>query len=88
MIAPFFHRCWVGVNVCCALILTTVPLLAQEEAEGDESPDWVLSFALMILFLGLTLFILLRPLKRSDTAFSSDELRAQKDEAINKRNSH
>jgi hypothetical protein len=38
----------------------------------------------MIAFLALTLFILLRPTKRSDSAFTYDELQAQKEENMRK----
>ena len=80
MFASFFHRCWlaVGLFFCMA-----VPLWAQDAAT-DETQEWVISYAIMILFLILTVLILLRPLKRSDSAFSFDELKAQKDEDMKK----
>ena len=71
------------MTVFTVLLVTSVPLWAQEETE-EETQVWVLSYALVILFLGLTLAILLRPTKRSDTAFSYDELRAQKEEEMKK----
>jgi len=60
-----------------------VPLWAQDAA-ADDTQEWVISYAIMILFLILTVLILLRPLKRSDSAFSFDELKAQKDEDMKK----
>ena len=71
------------MTVFAVLLVTSVPIWAQDEA-GEETQVWVLSYALMILFLGLTLLVLLRPTKRSDTAFSFDELRAQKEEDLKK----
>ena len=83
MFARILHWCWSAVTVFTVLLCTSVPLWAQDEAE-EETQVWVLSYALMILFLGLTLAILLRPTKRSETAFSFDELRAQKEEDMKK----
>ena len=76
-----FTWCWAAI---LSLFATSVPLWAQgNEAEG-ETQVWVISYFLMILFLGLTLAILLRPTKRSDSAFSYDELKAQKEEEMKK----
>ena len=80
MSAQFFHRCWVTVTV---FLFVAVPSWATEAA-ADETQEWVLSYALMILFLVLTMLILLRPLKRNDSAFSYDELQAQKEEEMKK----
>jgi TRAP-type C4-dicarboxylate transport system permease small subunit len=65
---------------------TAVPLWAKEEeaATGDEPQIWVISYAVLIAFLALSLFILLRPTKRLDSAFSYDELQAQKEEEVKK----
>ena len=82
MFAHFFHRCWLAVTV---FFFWTVPLWAQESTAADvETQEWVLSYALMLLFLGLTLLILLRPTRRNDSAFSYDELQAQKEEELKK----
>ena len=62
-------------------LFTASTLWAAEEAAA-ETQEWVISFAVTILFLALTILILLRPLKRSDSAFSYDELQAQKDEEM------
>jgi hypothetical protein len=60
-------------------------LWAQEEAAAEnETQVWVLSYAIMTAFLALALLILLRPTKRSDTAFSFDELQAHKEEEMKK----
>ena len=64
-----------------AFLFTITPLWAAEEQEPQA---WVLSYAIMILFLALTLIILLRPVQRSDSAFSDDEQRAQKAEEMKK----
>ena len=68
--------------VITTLLFTAVPLWAAEET--NEAPDWVISYTIMLLFLALTLLILLRPTKRSDSAFSDDEQRDQKEEALKK----
>ena len=69
--------------VFTVFFLTTVPLWAQE-AEDEETSVWVISYAIMFGFLALVLFILLRPTHRSDSAFSYDELQAQKEEDMKK----
>ena len=83
MFTRVFTWCWAAVMV---YLLTAVPLWAAEEAAAveDEGEIWVLSYALTLGFLGLTLFILLRPTRRSDSAFSYDEMRAQKEEEMKK----
>ena len=82
MSAHFFYRCWLAVTV---IFLTAVPLWAQAEAAEETEPVWVISFAVVILFLVLTLLILLaRPPKRSDSAFTFDELQAKKEEEMKK----
>jgi len=86
MFMRFFNRCWLAV---CVFFFTTAPLWAQEPTAADaETQEWVISFAVMLLFLGLTLLILLRRTKREDSAFSYDELQAQKDEEMKKMKGH
>ena len=80
MISQFITRCWLTVT---AFLCTAMPLLAQDGA-GDETETWVLQYFLMILFLALALLILLRPTKREDSAFSHDEIQAQKEEDMKK----
>jgi len=61
------------------------PLLAQDAQGGEtQTQVWVISYFLMFLFLGLTLAILLRPVKRDDSAFSYDELKEQREEEMKK----
>jgi len=81
MLRRFFNRCWATATVFC---VTAAPLWAKDEAAEQETRVWVLSYAIMIAFLTLTLFIILRPTKRSDSAFSFDELKAQKEEEMQK----
>jgi cytochrome b561 len=80
MFVRVFHWCWAAITF---LLFTAAPLRAADEA-GDETQVWVISYAIMIAFLALTLFILLRPTKRDDSAFSYDELKAQKEEEMKK----
>ena len=69
--------------IITVFFLTAVPLWAQE-ADAEEAPVWVISYAIMVGFLGLTLFLLLRPTHRADSAFSYDELQAQREEEMKK----
>jgi type VI protein secretion system component VasK len=85
MFLRIFNWCWITVT---ALVFMTTPLWAAEEG-GDDTQVWVLPYAIVILFLALTLLILLRPTKRSDSAFSFDELQAQREaEVKNARGGH
>jgi L-asparagine transporter-like permease len=81
MFVRVFNWCWAAVIV---FFCTAVPLWAAEEAAEDETQIWVISYAILIAFLALSLFILLRPTKRKDSAFTYDELQAQKEEELNK----
>jgi hypothetical protein len=83
MFARICNKCWIGIAALCVFFFTTTSLRAQgtEEVKAVE-PVWVVSFAIMILFLGLAIAILLRPTKRDDSAFSYDELQAQKEEEM------
>ena len=78
MFAPIFHRCWL---VIIALLFTATPLWAQEELEAR---DWLISYAVVVAFLGLIMLILLRPTKRNDSAFSFDEQKEQQEEEMKK----
>jgi len=80
MFVRIFNWCWITVTL---FFCTATPLWAQEE-QGGETQVWVISYFLMFLFLGLTLAILLRPVKRDDSAFSYDELKAQREEEMKK----
>ena len=80
MFVRIFNWCWMVIT---AFLITAGPLWA-EEAEAEETPVWVISYAVMLGFLALTLFILLRPTRRNDSAFSYDEQRAQKEEDMKK----
>jgi hypothetical protein len=55
---------------------------------SEEQPDWVLSYFLILLFLGFSVLILLRPSKRADSAFTTEELAAQHEEAMKKMMGH
>jgi len=71
------------------LLLSATPLWAAAEEEKGATQEWVISYAIMILFLVLTMLILLRPVTRNDSAFSFDELQTQKEEEMkNIRNTH
>ena len=81
MVSQFIIRCWLVVT---AFLCTVVPLWAQD-GEGEGGTEvWVLQYFIMIFFLVLALLILLRPTKREDSAFSFDEIQAQKEEEMKK----
>ena len=81
MFTRFFNRCWLAVT---AFFLVTGTLWAADDAAVPETQEWVISFSILILFLALTMMILLRRTKRSDSAFSYDEQQAQKEEEMKK----
>jgi hypothetical protein len=64
------------------------PLWAFAADESGNEKDWVLSYFLVLLCLGLAILILLRPSKRADSAFSNEELTAQREEAMKKMKKH
>ncbi len=70
---------WAAVIFFCLPVFT---LAAEETAE--KPPEWVLSYALVILFVGLAITILLRTAKRSESAFSQEELDKMKEEEMKK----
>jgi len=53
------------------------PVFALAE-DDKEPPDWVLSYFLLLLFLGLAILILLRPSKRVESALTQDEVDAER----------
>jgi hypothetical protein len=64
------------------------PVLVFGAEASEEEPDWVLSYFLVLLFLSFAILILLRPTKRSDSAFTTEELAAQHEEAMKKMLGH
>jgi hypothetical protein len=60
------------------------PLYGFGAESSEEQPDWVLSYFLILLFLGFSVLILLRPSKRTDSAFTPEELAAQHEENMKK----
>jgi len=61
------------------LIEPVVAWAAQQEEK--PAPEWVLSYVLLLLFLGLAILILLRPSKRNDSALTQDEIDAERAKA-------
>ncbi|MGL4595230.1 MAG: hypothetical protein ACRCUY_10910 [Thermoguttaceae bacterium] len=59
-------------------------LLFAAAQEEKESPEWVLSYFLVLLCLGLALLIILRPSKRTESTFTQEELNAQRAESVKK----
>ena len=81
MFVRIFNRCWIALTL---FLSAPASLWAQDDASGSGTQVWVISYFLMILFLGLALALLLRPTKREDSAFSYDELKTQKEEEMKK----
>jgi hypothetical protein len=85
MLQPF----WKTVMILYfGVLIFFQPFFVFGADSSGEKPDWVLSYFLVLLFLGLAVMILLRPSKRSDTAFTADELAAQQEEAMKKVKGH
>jgi Na+/proline symporter len=72
----------------CGILIFLQPFFVFGAESSKENPDWVLSYFLVLLFLGLAVLILLRPAKRSESAFTRDELTAQQQEAMKKMKGH
>ena len=83
MFVLIFNRCWLVIT---AFFFMIAPLWAQaqEAAAEPETQEWVLSYAIMIAFLALTMLILLRRTNRDDSAFSFDEQQAHREEEMKK----
>ena len=81
MFVRIFNWCWVVVTL---FFFMATPLCAEDGSPEGGTQIWVISYFIMILFLGLTLAILLRPTQRDDSAFSYDELKAQREEDMKK----
>ena len=83
----FVRCCYLAGNVIILTLFTTLPIWAQEVPAvppDNEAQIWVLPYAIMLLFFALVLGVMLRPTKRSDSAFSYDEQLAQKEEEMKK----
>ena len=60
------------------------PLFVFAAGEAEAAPEWVLSYFLVLLCVGLSILILLRPSKRSESAFSQEELDKMREEDLKK----
>lgn len=67
-----------------AVLFFFQPLFAVADDEKGGQPEWVLSYFLVLLCLGLSVLVLLRPCNRSETAFTQEELDNQKAEDLKK----
>jgi hypothetical protein len=54
-------------------------------ADDEKKPEYVLSYFLLLLFLGLSILILLRPSKRQDSALTQEEVDAERAQAAGKK---
>ena len=75
--------------LCFGMILLMEPVVVWA-AKGEEKkePEWVLSYVLLLLFLGLAILILLRPGKRKDTALTQEEIDAERAKTAGKKHGH
>ncbi len=73
-------------NVARIIATATLFFLPSWVMAADEgaAPEWVLSYALILLFVGLSIVILVRSAKRKDSAFSQDELDKMREEELKK----
>jgi multisubunit Na+/H+ antiporter MnhB subunit len=83
----FFRKNFLHGGLFPVILFTAASPVWAAEEEAPATPDWVISFSVMLLFLSLAIAILLRPTKRPDTAFTADELREQR-EAEKKKSGH
>ena len=63
------------------------PIIAFAQEEKDP-PEWVLSYTLLLLFLGLAILILLRPSKRTVSALTQEEVDAERAKTAGKKHGH
>ena len=61
------------------------PVFALAVADDKPPPEYVLSYFLLLLFLGLAILILLRPSLRKDSALTQDEVDAEKAKTAGKK---
>lgn len=54
------------------------PLMAFAQGQEEKKPpEWVMSYFMLLLFLGLAILILLRPGNRQDSVKTQDEIDAE-----------
>lgn len=61
------------------------PLGAQDVKKEDTEPIWVISWAIFYLFLALTIILLSRPTKRTETQLNEEETKKYLEEFAAKR---
>ncbi len=71
-----------------ALTFFFQPVFALAADEAESKPEWVLSYFLILLFVGLGVLVLLRPANRSETAFTQEEIDQRKEEEMKKMKRH
>ena len=69
-------------------ILLLEPVVVLAAREDKEPPEWILSYFLLLLFLGLAILILLRPTKRTDSALTQEEVDAERAKTAGKKHGH
>lgn len=89
---PMFRSCFFRCRRTLSRTFFAVLFFLQPVflfADDDkQSPEWVLSYFLVLLCLGLSVLILLRPTKRSDSAFTQEELDRQREEKLKEMKKH
>ena len=79
----FPPRCLLN-SLCLGAFLFFEPIFAMAQDDKAE-PEWVLSYFLLLLFLGLAILILLRPSKRTESALTQDEVDAERAKVAGKK---
>ena len=77
----FLNSLFLGVF----LFLEPVVAFAQDD---KPPPEYVLSYFLLLLFLGLAILILLRPTKRKESALTQEEVDAERAKTAGKKPGH
>ena len=76
-------RClWNSLFLGVFLFFAPVVALAQDD---KEPPEWVLSYFLLLLLLGLAVLILMRPTKRTESALTQEEVDAERAKVAGKK---
>jgi len=69
------------------IVVFLEPIFALADDDKPQ-PEFVLSYFLLLLFLGLAIMILLRPSLRKDSALTQDEVDAEKAKTAGKKGKH
>lgn len=69
---------------CFAIYLMNTGFLLAAQQEEESPPEWILSYALVMLGIGLGLVVVIRSHGRKNSIISEYERKAMRDEEIKK----